>query len=141
MKNVKQITMRNAIFYDCIHMFIEEISLIKYYCNSWHASSRIELVGTNFASWMHEAHYISFQMRCNQPNITHNHITFQMRCNQLNITHNHICISKCMNSDQTFFRCTQFFKMCIPNITKIIFEKLCLECTFWKITCILTKVW
>ena len=40
--------------YNCIHMFVEEMTLIKYYCNLYHISSRIEENKTNFASWMHE---------------------------------------------------------------------------------------
>ena len=42
--------------YNCIHMFMEKMTLIKHYCYLYHISLRIEENKTNFASWMHEPH-------------------------------------------------------------------------------------
>ena len=42
--------------YNCIHMFTDEMTLIKYYYNFYHISSMIEENKTNFVSWMHEPH-------------------------------------------------------------------------------------
>ena len=42
--------------YNCIYMFMKEMTLIKYYCNLYHISLRIEEHKTNFANWMHEPH-------------------------------------------------------------------------------------
>ena len=42
--------------YNCIHMFTEEMTLIKHYCNPNYISSRIEENKINFASWIHEPH-------------------------------------------------------------------------------------
>ena len=48
---------RRCIFkYNYIQIFIEEMTLIKYYCNPYHISSKIEENKTNFANWMYKSH-------------------------------------------------------------------------------------
>ena len=37
-------------------MFMEEMTLVKYYCNLYHILSKIEENKINFVSWMHESH-------------------------------------------------------------------------------------
>ena len=73
--NVHLFWKRYILKYNCIHIFTEKMTLIKYYCNLYHISSMIEENKINFVSWMHEPHsnpltHVTFQMRCSQPNIT-----------------------------------------------------------------------
>ena len=42
--------------YNCIHIFTEEMTLIKYYCNHYHILLRIEENKTYLISEMHESH-------------------------------------------------------------------------------------
>ena len=42
--------------YNYIHIFTEEMILIKYYSNPYHISSKIKENKTSFASWMLEPH-------------------------------------------------------------------------------------
>ena len=47
---------RCILKYNYIHMFTEEMTLIKYYCNLYHISLRIKENKINFARWMHKSH-------------------------------------------------------------------------------------
>ena len=48
--NVHLFWRRCTLKQNCIHMFLEEITLIKYYCNLYYILSRIKENKTNFAS-------------------------------------------------------------------------------------------
>ena len=78
-------------------MFTEDMTLIKYYYNPYHISSRIEENKINLASWMHElhsnpitlqvgsmnhtqtqSHYISNEKQSTKHNIQSHHISDKM---------------------------------------------------------------
>ena len=69
---------RCTLKYNCIHMFIEEVTLIKYYCNPYHISSRLKKIK------------LIFQVRCmNHTHTQSHHISYETQSTKHN-TQSHL---------------------------------------------------